>query len=379
MVLRQEPRNSEAHRGIAHVYAWEGDKDKALYHSQKALEYAPANRDARALRAKMIRGREPYAGACLIYLAQPGLGFGLGGYTLALQGRFNPMTNVTVSGEIGPERYWNSYAEAGGALLRLEGQYRLSTTRWVDGMIALRGMAIDGGAELQADYTHLTGPWELQAGFSRSLLSESLLSLAGGVDGGDTLGAAREHLVYGEARTAYRSIEAGVKPFFGFVTSRNETPNSMLGIELDAGVEKSIRDYGTVQLRYRFGLRHYAKNHISLNKRETEPLSGGYFSPQFMLDQGPRLRYEHEREDEFSVSVEMGPVFQHVRENMDPLYMTEYGIPDSDGARSGFELHVLYNRRIQQRYSWTVSVDYGKVTSDFSRFTIANYLHYLFL
>jgi hypothetical protein len=75
----------------------------------------------------------------------------------------------------------------------------------------------------------------------------------------------------------------------------------------------------------------------------------------------------------------MGPVFQHVRENMDPLYMTEYGIPDSDGARSGFELHVLYNRRIQQRYSWTVSVDYGKVTSDFSRFTIANYLHYLFL
>ncbi|MGH7206797.1 MAG: tetratricopeptide repeat protein, partial [Nitrospiraceae bacterium] len=39
-VLAKDPRSVEAHRGLAKAYAWLGNNDQALYHTNLALQYA---------------------------------------------------------------------------------------------------------------------------------------------------------------------------------------------------------------------------------------------------------------------------------------------------------------------------------------------------
>ena len=59
-VLDQQPRNSEAHRGLAKAYAWLGNNDQALYHANLARQSAKRDPgDLTTLRQDMLKGREP--------------------------------------------------------------------------------------------------------------------------------------------------------------------------------------------------------------------------------------------------------------------------------------------------------------------------------
>src|SRR5262249_30306987 len=57
IVVQRDPRNAAAHAGLASSYAWLGDRDRALYHSNLAVRYGARKRSVSDLRGDLLRGR----------------------------------------------------------------------------------------------------------------------------------------------------------------------------------------------------------------------------------------------------------------------------------------------------------------------------------
>jgi tetratricopeptide (TPR) repeat protein len=315
-VLRKQPRNAAANRGLAKAYAWNGDQDQALYHAKLAKEYGGNSAEMRQLTSSIERDRRPELAAEVMALHQTSSqNFNLTGFSGGARTTFStsPFSTANVHG--GLERFWNDTSDASGVYLGAGGQYRLSTRTSVNGSFTYH-TAFQDAFELNASYDWLSEENRpLRAGFRRDLIDNSYLSLVGETVNGTHLGAARKNTFFMHYETLIgENLDFEITPFAGWASAQSLSPNAVFGTDIELSIPFTNDPESRWSLVGRTHLESYQRDQSGLRTQAGAPEAGGYFSPSFFLNQEVLARYQShgEKDEGTGWSFELGPSYQYV-------------------------------------------------------------------
>jgi tetratricopeptide (TPR) repeat protein len=314
IVVQHDPRSAAGHAGLAAGYAALGDPDRALQHSNLAVEYGARENELDALRKDLLRGREPNLEVFAHGLVQRGKSKSkLDGTAGGLAGRVDAGTVLTLRAQGGGEDYWSGGQRAAGAFARVDTDFHIDPENEIGlgvGYHTLGERSIPGRLE----YNHLGESWKLGIGAERSLRYDSYVALVGDRVNGRTIGSARENRLHLLARYEGTRATLSLEPYGGFVDATNVAANPFGG--------------GRVELRYRIydGERlqispilagevfHYHFNAFGVNLDPGEPKPGGYFSPQLFGSGEPGMALSARLGENHFLDLEGGPAVQYVKE-----------------------------------------------------------------
>lgn len=367
-VLVREPRNVEAHRGLAKAYAWLGDNDRALYYTNLARDYARREPgDMTVLRQEMMKGREPTAEGTLGFLVQPERPFELYGFRLGSRGKMDLTAFTTTTLEAGAEHFWNSSENRSGGYISLGNQVRFNPTNRIDGIIEYHGVTRADGLAYKFEYTHEGESFSIRPGVKREFRYDSFASLVGSRTTGQLLGVARSTLFYTTVTFEARDIRFNVTPLIGWVSTETLSNNTQVGLDTKTAIPVWSDENWEVAAEYVFYLTHYDQDQSGFSPSAVEPLPGGYFSPRVFVNQIPRLAatYVGENKNEFYVAA--GPAVQYIDE-----------ATKSAAFRIGGDFHASYTAPLSQRFLFKVMTDYTQVATVYIRFQTNALLVYTF-
>lgn len=366
-VLAKEPRNPAAHRGVAKAFAWLGDNDRALHHTNLARSFSRETADMRVLHHDMMKGREPTLEGRLSFLLQPDRPYDLTGIRIGSRAQYELTPFSTSTIEAGGESYWNASEQASGGYLLLGTQYRFSTTDRVDGVLEYHGFAASNRLAADIAYTHDGETFSIRPGFKREFRYDSFLSLAGSSSSGTVLGAARSNLFYTRFRSDEGPIHFEVTPFLGWVSAEPQPPNDQSGVELKIGGPLLRNDRWELSAAFDLYLTHYGSDRSAVSPGAAGPSPGGYFSPRLFLNQTPRLTVIFKPEDKKEIRVSGGPALQYVIRT------------GTGGAlQLGADLDASYTAHITKRLLVTLTTNFTQIKSIYRRVQLNNFLVYTF-
>ncbi|MEZ4279067.1 MAG: tetratricopeptide repeat protein [Myxococcota bacterium] len=377
-VLARDPENAEAHRGLSQAYAWIGDRDSALHHSNLAVRYGARERETAALRGDLLRGRERRAGPLVRgFFQEGGSKTELRGVVLAAKGRGDVTPFLTLELEAGFEDYFRSadIDEAGvsgqnqaAGFFELDAEYRFDPEHRVEiglGYHALTQSARDVVG--RAAWVSEGGRFDWRVGYERKLRFDSFTALVGEEvafdDGGDVvrreIGAARENRFAGRVARPDRPgqrVSAFVEPYVGWVDAYEIGANPFLGVQGEVATEIADLGIATVSPFYRANVYHYRDDAFGLNPSAEDPRSGAYFSPQLFVEQVPGLRLEGGWAGRHELVVEGGPAAQFV---------------DEGGRGIRFELgghaRLAYVLRLRESLFWSFDASFTRIGDAYTR------------
>jgi len=367
-ILDRQPRNPEAHRGLAKAYAWLGNNDLALYHANLARQSARREPgDLTSLRQDMLKGREPTVEGVVGVLAQPEKPFELYGFRLGSRGKvdFTPFTTTTL--EVGAENFWSSKENLAGSYVSLGNRVRFNQSNRFDAILEYHGAPRGDGLAYKFEYAHEGQSLSIRPGVKREFKYDSFASLAGSRISGQLFGLARSTLFYSTVSFDTGSVRVDVTPFAGWVTSESLSSNSQVGLDLKTSLPLWQTDHWDLSAEYLFYLTHYGENQSGFVPRTNEPLPGGYFSPQVFVNQIPRLAatYIMENKDEFSVAA--GPAIQYIDEST-----------QSSALRIGGDAHAAYTNHLSKIWLLKLMADYTQIANIYTRIQFNGLLVYTF-
>jgi Tfp pilus assembly protein PilF len=378
-VLRSQPMNAEAHRGLAKAYAWNGQKDLALYHADLAKQRGASTQDLSRLEQDLRQGREPALSGDFEWISQPGDQYGLTGIQLFGDGRKDLSPFVTGRLRAGFENFSHDSESATGGVFSAGIEYRpdefqkiSSTLEYhsiapITSTTASRTSGTTGNAGLsglvgKAEYLTLNGGTSYALGFERSIRQDSLLSIAGSRLSGVGMGQARANDFYGQLGTEAGSFQLKAKPYVGWISTLNAPANMMIGA--DGSIERPM----ITESAFTLSAGHFVQlSHYTSDRSATTGNGGGYFSPQFFMSQSPRLMTSISFTDRQKLDAMAGPALQYVRDDS-----------VSGGWQLGAELNLGYVAQFTRRLSWRIQGGYTKVADAYSHVQIGNMLTYLF-
>lgn len=366
-VLAKEPYNAAAHRGLSKAFAWIGDNDQALYHSNLATEYSRETSDMTALRHDMMKGREPTLEGKFSFLFQPDKPYDLTGVRIGSRAKYDLTAFSTTSIEVGYERYWDDSEHASGGYLSLGTQYRFNPTARLDAMVEYHGFARSDRLTGNIFYTHDEDNITIRPGFKRELRYDSFLSLAGSSSSGTFLGAARSNLFYTQLIFNEGPLRFDVTPFFGWISATSLSSNDQSGIDLK--IENSLLKNDRWELSGAFDLyvTHYGSDQSGFPPTVSGALPGGYFSPKLFLNQVPRLTVTFKPDDKNEIRVSGGPALQYV-------------ISDKTGGsfQVGADVDASYTAHLSKPLLLKLMANFTQITDVYSRFQFSTFLIYTF-
>jgi hypothetical protein len=118
---------------------------------------------------------------------------------------------------------------------------------------------------------------------------------------------------------------------------------------------------------YLFYLTHYGENQSGFRPSATEPLPGGYFSPQVFVNQIPRLAVNYTIDEKQDLSFAGGPALQYIDE------ATQAAV-----FRVGGDAHATYTTRLSKPWLFKLMADYTQIASVYMRFQCNALLVYTF-
>ncbi len=367
-VLAKEPRNVEAHRGLAKAYAWLGDNDKALYYTNLARDYSRREPgDMTVLRREMMKGREPTVEGTVGVLIQPERPFELYGLRLGSRGKMDLTPFTTSTLEVGAEHFWDSSENRSGGYLSLGNQLRFNPTIRLDALLEYHGVTRGDGLAYKFEFTHEATAFTVRPGVKREFRYDSFAALVGSRKTGPLLGLARSTLFYSDLTFETGEARVDVTPFVGWVSAENLDNNGQVGIDAKLAVPFWQDDRWDVYAEYLFYLTHYAEDQSGFRPSAVEPLPGGYFSPSVFVNQIPRLSatYITENKDEFYMAA--GPAIQYIDEaTKSPVF------------RVGGDAHASYTTKLPQRFLFKVLADFTQIATVYIRFQTNALLVYTF-
>ncbi len=384
-VLKSNPDSGEAHKGLAKAYAWEGRRDLALYHAEKAESLGVSRSELSKVERDMSdrgpRGPGPTVGGDFNLISQPGADYGLGGFQLTSLGHVGLGSSVTLSAQAGMEDYWHDTSSAAGALVTAGLEYRHDAIHRFRGKLGYHSLSpltaatpagrkatpAPGGSGTVTglvEYTYQGDGYSISPGFERAIKYDSFLSIVGSKTIGTGLGQARSNLFYTDMKFKPGSFDVGVRPYLGFVTALTVSPNEVLGADTsvehaligEEGGDFALAGRNTVQLA------HYGKDQSAFSGQ-----GAGYFSPQLFLNESPSLVAKVGFGDGKSLSLGAGPAFQYVRDNSLP-----------GGWQVGADARLSYAARFNDSLAWNLGAGYDQVADAYNRFEIDNMLTYTF-
>lgn len=363
-VVAQDPDNAEAHDGLAQAYAWLGDRDRALHHSNLALRYGAEARRSARLRGDLLEGRERRVGPIARGLLQEGGSkTELRGVGVGVRGRGDVTPFLTLGGEVGFEDYFRSGSgdqsgnnQAAG-YFEIDGEYRVTPERRVELGIGYHSLTGSGRDVLgRAAFASEGERFDWRVGFERKLRYDSFAALAGESVGGLAIGAARENRFYGRIERTGERLVGGVEPYAGWVGSRGSDENPFVGLRGD--VRGKLGELGIVEFWpfYRVNVVHYENDAFGVDPLAAKPEAGGYFSPQFFAEQVPGLRLEGHWGRSHEAVLEGGPAAQFVDESNGSMRFELGG-----QARLAYVLHL------SEALVWSFDTSFTRVGDVYTR------------
>ncbi|MGZ3744239.1 MAG: tetratricopeptide repeat protein [Pseudobdellovibrionaceae bacterium] len=363
-VLKANPRNAAAHRGLAKAYAWNGDQDHSLYHTRLAREYGDQSQDTKHLESSLEKDRRPEVGIEGLILNQTSSReFALSGIHVGAYGHSHLSPFLTAHWRGGGETFWNdrdskSSGYFGGGL-----HYRLSPEKsWLLGL-TYHGMSVDG-LEADAAYQFQAEASRWKIGVKRELIYDSYLALVGKEDStGKKLGAARRSVFYVELHKKMEAIEIRFAPFTGWISAQSVSPNLIYGADLDSVYSFSGQTWALVGYT---GFSSYQKDYSGFQDQAVAPFAGGYFSPSLFFSQDILLRYQLNSSDEDMWSLNIGPSYQYVRGT------------SSDGSKYGARLEASFLRKMNNKLYLKLLGEARQVADVYTQIRASAWLSYEF-
>jgi tetratricopeptide (TPR) repeat protein len=367
-VLDRQPRNPEAHRGLAKAYAWLGNNDQALYHANLARQAARRDPgDLTTLRQDMLKGREPTVEGVLGVLAQPEKPFELYGVRIGSRGKVDLTPFTTTILEVGTEHFRSSSENRTGGYLSIGNQIRINPSNRFDAILEHHGAPHGDGLGYKFEYTHESPSFSIRPGVKREFKYDSFASFAGSRTTGQLIGLARSTLFYSTVTFDAGSVHVNLTPFAGWVTSERLSANDQIGLDFKASLPLWQTDRWDLSAEYLFYLTHYGENQSGFISSTGEPLPGGYFSPQVFVNQIPRLAttYIMENKDEFWLAA--GPAAQYIDEST-----------QTPAFRIGGDAHAAYTNHLSKVWLLKFMGDYTQISTIYTRVQFNALLVYTF-
>lgn len=356
-ILDQQPRNPEAHRGLAKAHAWLGNNDQALYHANLARQSARREPgDLTSLRHDMLKGREPTIEGVFGVLAQPEKPFELYGIRIGSRGKVDLTPFTTTTFEAGSEHFWDSKENRTGGYLSLGNQIRFNPSNRFDAILEYHGAPRGDGLAYKFEYAHEGQSFSIRPGVKREFRYDSFAALAGSRSTGRLIGLARSTLFYSTVTFDAGPVHLDVTPFAGWVTSESLSSNDQIGLDLKASLPLWQTDQWDLSAEYLFYLTHYGENQSGLAPSTREPLPGGYFSPQVFVNQIPRLAATYTMENKNELSFAAGPAIQYIDEST-----------QASAFRIGGDAHASYTNHLSKVWLFKLMADYTQIANIYTR------------
>ena len=356
IVVRQEPRNPAAHAGLAESYAWLGDRDQALHHSNLAVRYGAGGRNVSGLRKDLLRGREPRFEPFARGLVQRGESRSkLDGIAVGVTGRGDPTPFLTLRAETGFEDYWRGGSDTVAAFLRVDGDYRLDPAREIGlgiGYHSLGERSVPG----RVVYRQTGERWTVSGGYERSLRYDSYVALVGDRVAGRRIGSARENRFHLAAHYEHERREFLLEPYGGVVDARSVSGNPFVGMRTRTAYRLLESDRFELSPLLLAEIYHYRFDAFGLTPGSGQPRPGGYFSPQLFVQGVPGLALATRWGDDSFLDLEGGPAAQLVKEG-------------GDAARFevGGQARLSYVTFLRPSLYWTLEAEFTSLGAAYTR------------
>jgi hypothetical protein len=367
-VLDTQPHNAEAHRGLAKAYAWLGQNDLALYHANLVRDYRKREPgDMTALRQDVSKGREPAVEGVLSVLVQPEKPFELYGFRIGSRGKFDVTPFTTTKVEVGAEHFWSTSENRSGEYLSVGNQFRFNPSNRFDAVLEYHGAPRGNGLAYKFEYIYEGPSLSIRPGVKREFRYDSFAALVGSRSSGQLVGLARSTQFYSEVALDVDTLHVTVTPFVGWVTAEHLGTNDQVGLDTKVSLPLWQRDNWEISGEYLFYLTHYEENQGGFQPSPTEPLAGGYFSPQVFINQIPRLSATYSMENKDELYLAAGPAVQYIDE-----------ATKSAAFRVGGDAHAAYTKPISKPWLFKIMADYTQIASVYIRFQVNGLLVYTF-
>ncbi|MFO0691573.1 MAG: tetratricopeptide repeat protein [Myxococcota bacterium] len=374
-VLARDPENVEAHEGLAQAWAWLGDRDQALHHSNLALRYGAAAQKSARLRGDLLEGRERSAGPIARGLVQEGGSkTELRGVVVGARGRGDVTPFLTLGGEVGFEDYFRSGSggqsgnnQAAG-YLEIDGEYRLDPQRRIQAGLGYHSLTQSARDVLgRVAYESDGERFDWRVGFERKLRFDSFAALAGDSVAGQSIGAARENRFSARLGREGERVVASIEPYAGWVDARGIDANPFVGIRGD--VRGKLGELGIVEFwpYYRANVFHYENDAFGVDPAVSTPDAGGYFSPQFYAEQVPGLRMEGHWGKAHEFTLEGGPAAQFVNESHGTMRF-----------ELGGHARLAYVLALRESIDWTLDLSFTRIGDVYTRGEATTSLNFRF-
>lgn len=367
-VLETQPRNAEAHRGLAKAYAWLGQNDLALHHANLARDYAKREPgDMTALRRDMSKGREPAVEAVLGVLAQPEKPFELYGLRMGSRAKLDATAFTTTHLEVGAEHFWNASENRSGGYLSLANQLRFNPSNRFDALLEYHDAPRGDGLAYKFEYVFQGAAFSIRPGVKREFRYDSFAALIGARSSGQLVGLVRSTQFYSELAFNLDRVHVMVTPFVGWVTAEQVGTNEQVGLDTKLVLPIWQKDNWEIAGEYLLSLTHYGENQSGFQPSVREPFAGGYFSPQVFVNQIPRLAATYSWDNKDELYLAAGPALQYIDE------ATQVSV-----FRVGGDAHAAYTKRVSKPWLFKLMADYTQIASVYMRVQVNGLLVYTF-
>jgi len=375
-VLREDPDNAEAHLGLARAYSWQGDADKAFGETQRAARSPWIGVDGRkslqALQQDLAPYRKPVVSAEGQFFVQQGTQFSLRGALGGLHAKFDPTSRTTAFADVQAGPYWTGSQTAHDRAVSLGGQYRIHTAHQLEAEVNYHD--ITGGAEKDNDvlfhaqygYGWPGAPLWLRVGAKREFKEDSFLSLVGQRLNGVDYGAARATLGFGDIGTRLGPVQLALSPYAGAVKARSLASNAEAGADASLDFILYKDSASEFMLGYFGQYAHYDQDQSGFTAQATQPLPGGYFSPQTFISHTPRLTYKY-TDSWTELNLTGGPSFQEVKTAGTPTV-----------HQLGGEMNLDWIYHFTEHWDVRLSPGFIRIATVYNRYYLNGFIEYTF-
>lgn len=367
-VIKRNPRHADAHAGAAEALAWLDQPDDALYHAGLARKYKGGNRTQK-LYQRLSKGREPGVTAFIELPKHKGGDYKLDGVVLgaSLSGELSPYFSAHI--DFGSERYDGNSDDASDTWWMFGGEYRLNTQQRINFTVedhGIRRVGDTSGFQLTFTDSKRFEPWTFSVGYDQRLVADSFLSLVG--DGVNNIGGATSDELFTVFVQADESRQITFKASVGAVESASESSNSFINLFGSVHYKTSLLSWvDEAHLGADIALMSYSKDHSGFGVSATEPLSGGYFSPQSFASTLFYLYFVEALDEDTELQVKVGPKLQYVND------------ASEDGeTSSGFSATLSYQIRQSKSRFLTFKGEFDKIGNRYDRLLLGGQVMFVF-
>jgi tetratricopeptide (TPR) repeat protein len=368
MVLKRNRKAVGAHQGLAGIYAWQGKSNLAIHHKELAFKYEPKPNKQPQLDTTLKQRRKPVVGTKLSLRNQLNGPWELIHTQLTVDGTMAFLPSLRGNLVFGTEYYQTPTQKLNGVVAHLSIHNDITPAN-------LLIFALDIHSILPAwykngflfKYSYRKRKAVLELGIKRQLRDDSMTALAREDFSIQDQGVASENLVFAGFGYTFRKFKFELKPYGGIITMDTVEANPLFGTDLSASFLLFGKGRIHIWAEYFMELDHYDQDYSGFSASTSEPLAGGYFSPDLYINHCPCLVYLYRMLDRKELHIKGGPSIQLVE-----------GSQGRGEYQAGAFLDILYMHKLKKKVYYQINAGHTQIVKAYRRYQLNGSLSYVF-